>query len=167
MKTQKLIELLKVLMKNCKLSDRQIARRFGGSQPTVTRLRTCLEKQGFVKSYTVVPNFGKIGYKIIAFTFSSLKGYPSRERALKIVQKAKRWLEKHPNVIYAADGQGLGGRDLVMVSFHKDYDDYTKLMHDFAFEWGGVIDTFESFIANLMSELTMREFDISYLADHI
>ncbi|MDH5482833.1 MAG: winged helix-turn-helix transcriptional regulator [Candidatus Bathyarchaeota archaeon] len=167
MKGQKLLELLKVMMKNSRLSDREIGRRLKYSQPTVTRSRTFLEKQGFVKSYTVVPNFGKVGYKILAFTFSSLKSYPSQEKAAEIVQKSKKWLKKHPNVIYAADGQGLGGRDVVMVSFHKDYDDYTKFMHDYAFNWGDIVSSFESFITNLTSELVMREFDLSHLADHI
>jgi DNA-binding Lrp family transcriptional regulator len=155
------------MMKNCRLSDRAIAKQFASSQPTVTRLRRYLEKEGFVKSYTVVPNFGKIGYKILAFTFSSLKAYPSQEKAAEILQKSREWLSKHPNVIYAADGQGLGGRDVVMVSFHKDYDDYTRFMHSYAFNWGDIISSFESFITNLMSELVMREFDLSYLAEHI
>jgi DNA-binding Lrp family transcriptional regulator len=167
MKHEKLLELLRVMMKNSRLSDRELARRLKYSQPTVSRMRGLLEKQRFVKSYTVVPNFGKVGYKMLAFTFSSVKAYPSPEKAAEIVQKSKEWLKKHPNVIYAADGQGLGGRDVVMVSFHRDYDDYTRFMHDYAFNWGEIIISFESFITNLMSELTMREFDLSYLADHI
>jgi len=167
MKTEKLLELLKVMMKNSRLSDREMAKRLKTSQPTVTRLRAFLEKEGFVRSYTVVPNFGKIGYKILAFTFSSVKAYPSPEKAMEIVQKSREWLKRHPNVIYAGDGQGLGGRDVVMVSFHRDYDDYTRFIHDYAFSWGDVISSFESFITNLMSELTMREFDLAYLADHI
>jgi DNA-binding Lrp family transcriptional regulator len=67
MKTEKMLELLKILMKNSKLSDREIAKRLKSSQPTVTRLRRFLEKQGWIKSYTVVPEFGKVGYKILAF----------------------------------------------------------------------------------------------------
>jgi hypothetical protein len=86
---------------------------------------------------------------------------------MKTVQKSQEWLSAHPNVIYAADGQGLSGNDVVMVSFHRDYDDYTRFIHDYAFQWGNLIHSFESFIANLMSELTMRDFDLSYLADHI
>jgi hypothetical protein len=39
-------------------------------------------------------------------------------------------------------------------------------MHRYAFEWGSIISTFESFIANTMSELTMKPFDLTYLADY-
>jgi DNA-binding Lrp family transcriptional regulator len=137
MKTEKMLELLKILMKNSKLSDREIAKRLKSSQPTVTRLRRFLEKQGWIKSYTVVPEFGKVGYKILAFTFSSLKTYPNRQKAIEIIRKAVEWLLTRPNVIYATDGQGLGGKDIVMVSFHKDYDDYTRFMHEYALDWGG------------------------------
>jgi DNA-binding Lrp family transcriptional regulator len=167
MKAQKPLKLLKAMMKNSRLSDRELGRRLKYSQPTVTRIRTYLEKHGFIKSYTLIPDFEKVGYKILAFTFSSLKSYPSHEKAQELVQKSKEWLKKHPNIIYAADGQGLGGRDVVMISFHKDYDDYTRFMHDYAFSWNDTVSSFESFITNLMSELTMRQFDVSYLADHI
>ena len=164
MKTEKMLELLKLLMKNSRLSDREIAKRLKFSQPTVTRLRRSLEKQGYVKSYTIVPNFEKIGYKILAFTFASLKAYPDRKKAIEIVQKAVKWLDKHPNVIYSNDGHGLG-KDIVIVSFHKDYDDYTRFMHEYALDWGEIISSFESFMTNLKSEFIMRKFDLTYLAD--
>ena len=166
MKEQRLLDLLKVMMKNSRLSDRELAKRMRVSQPTVSRIRTQLEKGGYIRSYTVVPEFGKVGYKIMAFTFSKVKTYPTAEEANEIVRKAAEWLSKCPNVIYAGDGQGLSGKDVAMISFHKDYDDYTKFMHRYAFEWGSIISTFESFIANTMSELTMKPFDLTYLADY-
>ena len=166
MKEQRLLDLLRVMMKNSRLSDRELAKRMRVSQPTVSRIRTQLEKGGYIRSYTVVPDFGKVGYKIIAITFSKVKAYPPTEEANGIIQKAREWLSKHPNVIYAADGQGLSGKDVVMISFHKDYDDYTRFIHSYAFDWGAIISTFESFISNVMSELTMKPFDLSYLADY-
>jgi DNA-binding Lrp family transcriptional regulator len=48
-------------MKNSRKSDRQLARAIGTSQPTVTRIRSRLEKEGYIKEYTMIPDFGKLG----------------------------------------------------------------------------------------------------------
>jgi len=163
MKEEKIIKLLRLMMKNSRLSDRELARTLGTSQPTVTRMRQRLEKEGYIRSYTIVPDFVKMGYGILAFTFSKVKTYPSAEEARGIIKKAAEWANKRHNVIFSADGQGLGGKDIVMVSFHKDYDDYTQFMHSFAFDWGHLVDVFETFIVSLKSELTMKPFDLKYL----
>ncbi len=42
------------LIKNSRRSNRELARAIGMSQPTVTRTRTGLEKQGIIKEYTIV-----------------------------------------------------------------------------------------------------------------
>jgi DNA-binding Lrp family transcriptional regulator len=127
-------------------------------------MRTALEKEGFVRSYTAVPDFAKMGYRILAFTFSKLKVYPQSKDAQQLFEEASKWAAGRNNVIYAADGQGLGGKDIVMISFHKDYDDYTKFIHSYAFEWGHVVSVFETFIVSVVSELTLKPFDIKYLA---
>jgi DNA-binding Lrp family transcriptional regulator len=163
-KEQKLLFLLRSMLKNSRLSDRDMAKLLHISQPTVTRLRRSLETSGYVKSYTVVPDFAKMGYRVLAFTFSKLKSYPQPKDAQELFKRATEWAGKHPNVIYAADGQGLGGKDIVMISFHKDYDDYTKFIHSYAFEWGQIISIFETFITSTTSEFTMKPFDLKYLA---
>ena len=56
------------LARNCRISDRMIARRLGVSQPTVTRRRASLEKEGYV-TYAGVPDFAKIGLTIMSFNF--------------------------------------------------------------------------------------------------
>lgn len=161
---EKLNNLLKLFMKNSRLSDREMAKRLHVSQPTVTRLRTTLEKRGYIRSYTIVPEFYKAGYKIMAFTFSKLKTYPSSSEIVEIMKRGREWMANYPNLIYVADGQGLGGKDIVMVSVHKDYDDYTRFIHAYSFEWSSMISQFESFITNTMSELNMKPFDLAYLA---
>lgn len=52
-----------------------------------------------METYTVIPDFAKLGYQILAFTFLKMRSYPSAEEAEKIVQLAKKWTNKHPNVI--------------------------------------------------------------------
>jgi DNA-binding Lrp family transcriptional regulator len=60
-------------MKNSRRCDRELAKAIGVSQPTTTRLRTKLEKEGYIKEYTVIPNFSKIGYTIMALNFFKLE----------------------------------------------------------------------------------------------
>lgn len=164
MKEQKLLRLLRELLKNSRRSDRDIARLFGSSQPTISRMRNQLDKQGYVKTYTVVPDFAKLGYEILAFTFAKLKVYRSTEETQKIMKSAQEWVNKRPNVIFAADGEGLAS-DIIMISFHRDYSKYAEFMRSYAMEWGEIIGGFQSFIVSLDSGFKMKNFDLKYLAD--
>ncbi len=164
MKNRKLLPLLREMLKNSKKSDREIAKHLGVSQATVSRIRTRLEREGYIKTYTVIPDFTKLGYEILAFTFSKLKSYSTIEETEKILQLAKVWVDKHPNVIFAADGQGLGGKDTIMMSFHKNYSRYADFMRTYAMDWGQVISGFESFVVSLDSRYKMKPLDLKYLA---
>jgi DNA-binding Lrp family transcriptional regulator len=157
--------LLKQLLKNSRKSDRELARLLGFSQPTVTRLRVKLEKEGFIKTYTIIPDFTKLGYQIMAFTFSKLKSYPTPEDATKIAQQATEWVKKCPNVIFASDGEGLGGKDVVMISIHRDFIKYSDFMRKYALEWGHIVATFETFLVSLGPGFKMKSLDLKYLAD--
>lgn len=164
MNEQKLLRLLRELLKNSRRSDRDIAKLFGSSQPTVSRMRNQLDKRGYINTYTVIPDFAKLGYEILAFTFAKLKSYPSAEEAQKVVKRAGDWVSKQPNVIFSADGEGLGS-DIIMISFHRNYSKYADFMRTFAMEWGEIISGSQSFIVSLVSGFKMKPFDLKYLAD--
>jgi len=68
-KKEEKLRILFELIKGARRSDRELAKAVGTSQPTITRKRTKLEKEGFIKEYTVIPDLKKMGYEIIAFTF--------------------------------------------------------------------------------------------------
>jgi DNA-binding Lrp family transcriptional regulator len=163
MKTEKLIGLLKEMLKNQRRSDRDLAKLFGSSQPTITRMRNQLEKGGYIKTYTIIPDFVKLGYEIMAFTFSKMKYYPTKEEVEKIAQLAAEWANKHPNIIFAADGEGLGS-DIMMISFHRNYSRYADFMRTYAMDWGQILSGFQSFIVSLGSGYKMKPFDLKYLA---
>ncbi len=165
MKQEKLFRLLKEMLRNSKRSDREIAKKLGVSQPTVTRTRARLEKD-YIKTYTIIPHFTKLGYQILAFTFVKMKYYPKAEEAERIIRGATEWTDKHPNVILAADGEGFG-RDVIIVSLHKDYSLYSDFMRDFAMEWGEIIGEFGSFLVSIDSGFNMKPFDLKYLADDL
>ena len=165
MKAQKLLRLVSEMLKNSKKSDRELAGILGVSQPTVSRTRARIEKE-YIKTYTIIPDFEKLGYQIMAFTFSKMKAYPGTDVAEEIVKKSKEWLTKRPNVIFGADGEGLG-KDMVLVSFHKTYSAYSGFMRSFAKEWGNYLDSFESFLVSIGAGYKLRDLDLKYLAEDI
>ena len=63
------IRIIAELMKNSHRSDRQIAQALGVSQPTVSRTIKKLEKEGIIKEYTMIPDFRRLGYQLMALAF--------------------------------------------------------------------------------------------------
>ena len=165
MKQQKLLRLVSEMLKNSKKSDRELAGILGVSQPTVSRTRARIEKE-YIKTYTIIPDFQKLGYQIMAFTLAKMKAYPEKTSVEINMQRCKDWVAKRPNVIFAADGQGFG-KDLVIVSFHKDYSGYAEFMRAFAMDLGTILDNFESFLVSIGVGYKLRDFDLKYLADDI
>ena len=62
------LQLVSELVRNCRRSDRELAKVLHVSQPTVTRTRARLEKQGLIE-YGASPNLPELGYKIMAVVF--------------------------------------------------------------------------------------------------
>jgi DNA-binding Lrp family transcriptional regulator len=67
-------------------SDRKLSKAIGTSQHTMTRLKQRLEREGTIKEYTIMPDFRKFRYHIMAFVFARLEKIPNPE----IVKKAMR-----------------------------------------------------------------------------
>ncbi len=164
MRKNKEMLVLRELLRNSKRSDRELGKILKTSQPTVTRTRKILEKK-IIQTYTVIPDFTKVGYEMIAFTFAKAKTY-RREDAEKMMQRAKEWAVKRPNVVMASDGEGLG-KDTVIVSLHRNYSEYANFMRSFAVDWADYVSDFQSFIVSLRDGLTIKPFDLKYLADDI
>ena len=159
--------ILSELMKNARRSDRELARLIGTSQPTVTRVRTKLEKNGYIREYTVIPNFQKLGYQILAVT---LFKYKKRFDAEKI-KKAKKILGKNFKegpfeIIMAERGLG-GGYNAIMISVHTDYESFTALMNWAQQFYDLELDEFESFLVNLAEEVRYQPLTFSSLARHL
>lgn len=160
-------KILSELMKNAKISDRELAKKIGSSQPTVTRVRRKLEKEGYIREYTVIPNFRKLGYEILAVT---LFKYKKRFDAEKI-KKAKKILgesfkEGPFEIIMAERGMG-GGYNAIMMSIHRDYESFTGLMSWAQQFYDLELGEFESFLVNLAGEVRYRPLTFSSLAKHL
>jgi len=163
MKEEKLLKLLKALLQNSKRSDRELAKAIQASQPTVTRNRRILGK--YIRSYTIVPEFSKIGYEIVAITLAKARTYTKKDVEVK-VDLAKRWATKHPNVIFSSDGEGLG-KDAVIISLHKNYSKYADFMREFSIDFADFLGGIQSFIVSLKTGILFKPFDLTYLADDV
>ncbi len=64
--------MLSELVKNSRRSDRELAKAIGTSQPTATRIRTKLEKEGYVKEYTSIPNLSQSRLFDFGFNFCEI-----------------------------------------------------------------------------------------------
>jgi hypothetical protein len=82
------------------------------------------------------------------------------------VKLAAEWMSKHPNVIFAAEGDGLGN-DIVMVSFHRNYSMFADFIRSYVMDWGKILSGAESFIVSLGSGYKMKHLDLKYLADDV
>jgi DNA-binding Lrp family transcriptional regulator len=162
-------KIISELMKNSKTSDRQLAKKIDVSQPTVTRRRAQLEKKELL-DYTAIPNFKKLGFQIMVFSFSKWTPQAHTELLAKeeFAKQVKRFFSRFPNVIFATTGgSGLGGMDSASISVHKDYSDYTKFMREIKREWGKNVAEFDSFIFSLGTDDVVRPITFKYLGEYI
>lgn len=121
-------KLISELMKNSRRSDRELAKVIGTSQPTVSRIRERLERQGFIKEYTMIPDFKKLGFELMAVTFVKFKQELNDEE-LKNIRKAAKETEQSMahSAIVVMSGRGLG-YDRVVVSFHENYNSFMSFL---------------------------------------
>jgi len=160
------LKLVSEMMKNSRRSDRELARVIGVSQPTITRLRTKLEKEGYFIEYTLMPNFTKLGYHLFALTFASIRKELSSEEAEKARKNGLELAKTAPpNVVVIERGMGLG-HSVVVGSFHKDYSSYVELVNRLKRN-PYLESSCESFLINLDDEVHYRHLTLATLAKHI
>lgn len=160
------LKLVSELFKDSDRSDRELAKMLRVSQPTVSRTRSKLRKEGIIKEHTIVADFTKLGIELVAITFGSwsperIKDYSEDKR----VEKAKRFLSEHPNVIFASSGQGLG-KGRVVVTLHRNYSDYGEFIQQARTEWAGLVDL-ESFIISLKGDVIPFPFSFRNLGKYV
>jgi len=164
------LKLVSELMKNSRRSDRELAKVIGVSQPTVSRMIKRLEKEGVIKEYTMMPDFTKLAYELMALTFISIKPTLGREEADNGRTMAQEQVKESPgNIIMLERGIGLGHTG-VIISLHKDYSDYTQFIHSFkqaSATQAYVGENVESFLIDLKDKIRYRPLAFSVLAGSI
>jgi DNA-binding Lrp family transcriptional regulator len=159
-------KLLSELLKNSRRSDRELAKAIGVSQPTTTRLRTKLEKEGYIKEYTIIPNFNKIGYSIMAMNFIKLDPKVT-DREVEVFKKSHpEAMGKNPfGLVLIHRGIGLG-YDTVIVSFHQDYASYDAFRNHTKRNMGESIIEMNTFLINIEENNTLPP-TFSFLSRHM
>jgi DNA-binding Lrp family transcriptional regulator len=153
-------------------SDRELAKTVGVSQPTVTRVRQKLEREGIVREYTVVPDFSKLGFGIMAVMMFKLKALSAEE--LGELQRTARELDRQERRPYLLIMEGSGlGKNLIVIQFHKDYSDYVSYMNsmkerarsgDSAYM---NLDSLEGFLIDLNYKNHYQPITLSRIAAHL
>jgi len=156
---EKMKRLLFELIKNSKNSDRNIAKILGVSQPTITRIRKKLEEETIVE-YTVTPNLTELGYELMALTFVSIRGSVRSEEERR--ENLEKWMMEQPNIVFACDGNGMG-MNLMIVSVHKDYTDFSGLVTKLRTEWAENLGEIKTFVSSIKGGVILKPYSLKYL----
>jgi len=146
-----------------------LAKVIGSSQPTITRRRAKLEKERLIDSYTAIPNFTKLGFEIMAFSFYSWRPEATEQRYKDkevFIKRLYAFLAEHKNIIFSSNGQGFE-METMMMSIHKSYADYIKLRKAVSDEWGDYLLKTNSFIVSLQEDTVGKNFGFEHFADYI
>jgi DNA-binding Lrp family transcriptional regulator len=163
------VRVLAELMRNARISDRSLAKKLGVSQPTVSRIRGRLEKEGYVRQYTVLPNLRKLGYEILATTFVKFREEGlSGEEADKLRKRAEqRFMDESfaPNVAMFERGMGLGYTGMI-VSYHENYTSYSEFMRMLK-QYPVLSPDIKSFLLDLNDKVHYRSLSFVPMSHHI
>jgi DNA-binding Lrp family transcriptional regulator len=174
------------LMKNSRTSDRELAKKVGCSPPTVTRIRQKLEQDGVIKEYTIIPDFGKLGFGLMALTFSRFTSTLNEKKRREVKKYYRDKTEEErakgksasQKIVMQEQGKGLGYSG-VTISFHENYESFVEFTKQAELnahvELKNVsdpnpileIDKIESFLIDLNSKTQFHPLTLSRLARYI
>ena len=147
-KKGKMMSLLWEYLKDSNRSDKQIAKVLGVSQPTVSKMKSRLVEEGLVRHFSAIPDFAKMGYEIMAFSFVKF----NMEQVMEIEEKAKEWVKRHPEIIFSSRAEGMG-MDAVTVSVHKNYAEYKSFIMENK-KWGKFVVEAQYILVDLGGDVT-------------
>lgn len=153
--------LVSELLKDSKRSDRELAKILKVSQPTITRIRHALVKEGIIREFTAIPDFVELGYEILAVTVAKANATLTSSEQ----KGAKRLVLERPQVIFVASAEGMG-RNGVMISLHRNYADYHDFISDLKSNSEGYVEEVDSMLVSLRSDMVVKPFSFAYLAEH-
>lgn len=148
-------KVLKELIANGRMTDKEISKRLGYSQPTVTRTRKKLETDGYILRYCIIPNLSRLGNELLAVI-----AFASSKEADDVIKKGIAWTMKNRRIIFASMGEGFNGRTRLIITIHKNFTDYEGFLNDFRKRWTrhGLTEL-TSFIIPLRSVIKMVAFE--------
>ena len=161
------LKLVIELLKNSHRSDRELAKVIGVSQPTLSRTREKLEKEGAIKEYTIIPDYLQLGLTLMSITFTKMKGSLSEEMTDDLKKRAGNTMRGHPSALILGN-TGMGcNADYVAIAFHSDYSEYSKFMRDIKGFPNVNIDETRSFLINLFDKNQFQPLSFHHLAGYL
>ena len=161
------LKVLSELMKDSKQSDRELAKKLGVSQPTASRTRAKLEQKGYIREYTLIPDFAKLGYELMAFIFIHYHEHLSEEEYRKVEKRARELEKKMPQpTLIIMSGTGFGF-DRVIVSVHKNYSSFQKLLNLVRQQSARKIEDVKAFIAPFEGGRHFLPLTLSRIGEHL
>jgi DNA-binding Lrp family transcriptional regulator len=160
------MRLVSELMKNSRRSDRELAKVLGTSQPTVNRMIQRLQKEGKVKAYSMIPDFAKLGFSVMAITFikTGTNMPPDVADALvKAVREVER--KRGSKIIMHVRGMGMG-YNVMTVSVHESYSAYVEVIKEVREAASQRFEGVETFLADL-HETKYDPLSMSKFADYL
>ncbi len=124
-RTLEKLKFLSALIKSGASSDRELAKSLGITHSSASRRRKKIEQEDYIKEYTVIPNFSKLGIEIVAFSF----GAPVAPLTPDQISNARKWMSEQPEILLCMEGQGLDS-NFLMVSVHKNYESYLTFLRN-------------------------------------
>lgn len=116
------------LMRNGHITDRDLAKKLDVSLPTANRIRTKLKKEGYIKEYTIIPDFEKLGFQIMSLTLAKLKEHHLENEIVAARNRLREILKSH-EVTTLLCMRGIGAdTDFITISFHENYAAYAKFV---------------------------------------
>ncbi len=154
-----LFQLLFEYLKDSDRSDSKVAKELGVSQATVSRLKGKLLKEGYISHFSAIPNFAKIGYEILAFSFVKF----NMNQVPEIEDRSEEWAMSHPEIVFTARADGLGA-DAITISLHKDYAAYKEFFAENRNLFGKMMADVSFILVDLKGPIA-KPFSFGYLAD--
>jgi len=113
-----------------------------------------------IKDYTIIPDFKKMGFELLVINFAKIR---PEILSSGMREKAKEFIAKFPNTIFASIGEGIG-MNAVNIAFYRNFAEYHNRANLLRTEWKDIIEDLQSFIVPI-GEGEFKRFSLAYLGD--
>ncbi len=155
--------LLLEYLKDSSRSDRELAKILGVSQPTVSRMRAKLLKDGIIDHFSAIPDLTKMGYEILAFSLVKFNMGEVLKDYRKVEKIARTWVKTRHEIVFDSRAEGMGV-DAVAISLHKSYGAYKQFLAENKKHWGTLLAEINYILVDLKSGVS-KPFSFKYLAE--
>jgi len=138
-------QVLTELLKDCKTSDQEIARRLKTSRPTIFKIRERLEKEGIIKRYMPIIDFEKLNLNLQSVILYKWRDYSKT----KELENTVKFIKTLPEVILFIKGEGIGSKTDLIISIHDDLKDYERFIRKLKYEWKDNVENVEVFLSSI------------------